>query len=253
MNRKVFQIAWAAVLVVSASLACNFINGIRQDVGEARNTAVSVLTQAEGLITQAEGLATAFDESGAVQTAKAVITEQGPVALATLQAMGTQAAESGAIQTAQAVLAGQGPAAQATLKALGTQAAGSGAMQTAQALITQNGGDLLATIMALPTRGSGLINPPDDIPLLPDEATSNLFANESVVSYITTQEYRSVVSFYEDSMPTEGWSLTSSGNLETDSLAIMNYEKGDRKAALIIVNNVVDDKTAVTILIKSNP
>lgn len=253
MNRKVFQIAWAAVLVVSASLACNFINGIQQDVGEARNTAASVLTQAEGLITQAEGLATAFDESGAVQTAKSVITEQGPVALATLQALGTLAAESGAIQTAQAVLTEQGPEAQTTLKALGTQAAESGAMQTAQALITQNGGDLLATMMALPAQGYDLNNPPDDIPLLPEQATSNLFANESIVSYLTTEEYRSVVSFYEDSMPTEGWSLASSGNLETDKLAIMNYEKGDRKATLIMINDVVDLQTAVTILIKANP
>jgi hypothetical protein len=251
MNRKFFQIAWAAVLVVSASLACNFINGIRQDVGKARNTAVSVLTQAQGIVTQAEGLATAFDESGAVQTAKALITEQGPVALATLQALGTQAAESGAVQTAQAMLTEQGPEAQATLKALGTQAAESGAMQTAQALVTQNGGDLLATMMALPRQG--LSNPPDDIPLLPEKTTSNLFANESVVSYLTTQEYRSVVSFYEDSMPTEGWNPTSSGNLETDKLAIMNYEKGNRKATLIIINDVVDLQTAVTILIKSNP
>ena len=116
MNRKVFQIAWAALLVVSASLACNFINGIQQDVSEVRNTAVSVMTQAERLITQAEGMATAFDESDAVQTAKAVITEQGPVALATLQALGTQAAESGVLQTAQAVLTEQGPDAQATLR-----------------------------------------------------------------------------------------------------------------------------------------
>ena len=253
MNRKLFQITWAAVLVVSASLACNFINGIRQDVGETRNTAVSVLTQAQGLITQAEGLATAFDESGAVQTAKAVITEQGPVALSTLQALGTQAAESSALQTAQAMLIDQGPEAQATLQALGTQAAESGAMQTAQAVITQNGGDLLATMIALPTQGFDLSNPPDDIPLLPDEATTNLFANDSVVSYLTTEEYRSVLSFYEDSMPTEGWSLASSGNLETDKLAIMNYEKGDRKATLIIVNNAVDVQTAVTILIKSTP
>ena len=253
MNRKVFQIAWAALLVVSASLACNFINGIQQDVSEVRNTAVSVMTQAERLITQAEGMATAFDEGDAVQTAKAVITEQGPVALATLQALGTQAAESGVLQTAQAVLTEQGPDAQATLKAVGTEAAESGAMLTAQALITQNGGDLLATAMALPTQVYDLSNPPDDIPLLPEEDTSNLFANESVVSYLTPQEYRSVVSFYEDSMPTEGWSLTPSGNLETDKLAIINYEKGDRKATLIIINNVVDVQTAVTILIKSRP
>lgn len=253
MNRKIFQIAWAAVLVVSASLACNFINGIRQDFGAARNTAVSVLTQADELITQAEGLATAFDESGALQTAKAVITEQGPVALSTLQALGTQAAESGAMQTAQTVLTEQRPEAQATLDALGTQAAESGAMQTAQALITLNAGDLLATAMALPTQVYDLSNPPDDIPLLPAEDISNLFATESVVSYLTPQEYRSVVSFYEDSMPTEGWSLITSGNLETDKLAIINYEKGNRKATLTIINNIVDLQTAITILIKSTP
>jgi hypothetical protein len=251
MNRKFFQITWAAVLVFSALLACNFINGIRQDFGKTRNTAVSVLTQAQGFVTQAKGLATTFDESGAVQTAKALITEKGPVALATLEALGTQAAESGAVHTAQAMLTEQGPEAKATFKALETQAAESGAMQTAQALVTQNGGDLLATIMALP--GQGINNPPDDIPLLPENATSNLFANESVVTFLTTQDYRSVISFFEDSMPAEGWTMTTSDNLETDKLAIKNYEKGVRKATLIIVNNAVDTQTAVTILIKNNP
>jgi hypothetical protein len=136
---------------------------------------------------------------------------------------------------------------------MATQAAESDTMQTAQALITQQGSDLVATIVALPTQGYGLNNPPDDIPLLPEETITNLFANQSVVSFLTTQDYRSVVSYYEDSMPPEGWYLTTSGNLETDSLAIMNYEKGDRKATLIFVNNVLGDQTSVTILIKSNP
>jgi hypothetical protein len=253
MNRKIFQIAWAAVLVISASLACNFLNDVRQDFRETRDTAVSVVTQVDGIITQAEGLATAFDESGAVETAKAVITEKGPVAVATLQALGTQAAESGVLQTAQAALTEQGPEAQATLHALGTQAAESGAMQTAQALITQNVGDLLATVMAFPTQASDLTTPPDDIPLPAEADTSNLFATQSVVTYLTTLDYRNVVSFYEDSMPAEGWSLASSGNLETDSLAIINYEKDERAATLIIVNNAVQDQTAVTIMIKSKP
>lgn len=253
MNRKIFQIAWAAVLVISASLACNFLNNVRQDFRETRNTAVSVITQVDNIITQAEGLATTFDESGAVETAKAVITEKGPVAMATLQALGTQAAESGVLQTAQSALTEQGPEAQATLQALGTQAADSGAMQTAQALITQNGSELLATLKALPTQAYDLTSAPDDIPLPPEADLSNLFANQSVVTYLTSQDYRDVVSFYEDSMPAEGWSLASSGNLETDKLAIINYEKDERTATLIIVNNAVEELTAVTILIKSQP
>lgn len=250
MNRKVFQVLWAAVLIVSATLACNFINRFQEDFGETRSTAVSVLTQAQGVITQAEGLATAFDESGAVQTAKALITEQGPVVLATLQALGTQAAESGALQTAQAYITEQGPEAQATFQALGTQAAESGAMQTAQALVTQQGSDLLATLQAVPGEGLGLNNPPEDIPLLEEDEISNLFANQSVVAYLTTQDYRSVTAFYQDAMPAEGWSLTTSGNLETDNLAILNFEKGDRKATLTVVKNVLGEKTSVTILIK---
>ncbi len=253
MNRKVFQVLWVAVLIVSATLACNFINRFQEDLGETRSTAVSVLTQAQGVITQAEGLATAFDESGAVQTAKALITEQGPVALATLQALGTQAAESGALQTAQAYITEQGPEAQATFQALGTQAAESGAMQTAQALVTQQGSDLLATLQAVPGEGLGLNNPPEDIPLLEEDVISNLFANQSVVVYLTTQDYRSVTAFYEDAMPDQGWSLTTSGNLETDKLAILNFEKGDRKATLTVVKDVIDDQTSVTILIKGNP
>jgi hypothetical protein len=54
-------------------------------------------------------------------------------------------------------------------------------------------------------------------------------------------------------MPTEGWNLTSSGNLETDSLAILNFEKDNRKATLTIVKNVIGEQTAVTILINNNP
>ncbi len=252
MNRKVFQVLWAAVLIVSATLACNFINRFQKDLGETWSTAVSVLTQAQGVITQAEGLATAFDESGAVQTAKALITEQ-VVALATLQALGTQAGESGALQTAQAYITEQGPEAQATFRALGTLAAESGAMQTAQALVTQQGSDLLATIQAVPGEGLGLNNPPEDIPLLEEDVISNLFANQSVVVYLTTQDYRSVTAFYQDAMPAEGWSLATNGNLETDNLAIMNFEEGDRKATLTVVKDVIDDQTSVTILIEGNP
>jgi hypothetical protein len=252
-NRKIFQFAWAAVLVVSTTLACNFINNIQRNFGETRSTAVSVLTQAQGIITQAEGLATAFDESGAVQTAKALITDQGPVALATLQALGTQAAESGVLQTAQAILTEQGPEAQATLQALGTQASESGAMQTAQALVTQQGGDMLATIQALPNLGSGLNNPPEDIPLLPEDVINSLFATQNMVSFLTTDDHRSVISFYKDALPAEGWSLTSRGNLETDNLAILNFEKDNRRAILTVVNNAINAQTAVTILINNNP
>lgn len=249
MNRKVFQLAWAAVLVITATLACNFLSNIRGDIGGARNTVISVATQAGGIITQVEGAATALDESAAMETAKAFVTEQGPAALSTIQALGTQLAESGYLPTFQAEITERVPQAMETFRALATQAAGSGAMQTMEAVATEQGDEIQATLRALPT--IGLNNPPEDIPL-PDEAgLSGLFASESFVTFQSPQDLRTLVEFYENALPQRGWSRDSDGNLETDSLAISNYIKENRRATLIVTAIGESGLTNVLLLIRA--
>jgi len=111
----------------------------------------------------------------------------------------------------------------------------------------------MATLQALPSQGFDLGNPPEDIPLLEEDQINNLFANQSLVTYLTNEEFRTVTSFYHEAMPAEGWSLTESGNLEVDNLAILNFEKDGRKATLTVVKNVLGEQTSVTILINDNP
>lgn len=97
-----YRIAWLFTLIVAASLACNFLSGIREDLGEVRNTAEAAATQVQEVVDQAQGLATAVESSGILQTAQALATNQGGQLIGTAQALATEAKESGFIETAQA-------------------------------------------------------------------------------------------------------------------------------------------------------
>lgn len=220
MNRRTYKFAWLAV-VISFTLACNLITGLSEDIQGVRGTAGAAATQVGALASQAQGLATSVEESGFLKTAQALATQEGAQFLATARALATRAEESGALETARA-------------------------------FATQEGSNLLATARAVATEGVSTGAAPYDIPVVDEDTLVNFFGSQGVVTYLTSIAYRDVVDFYKGEMPANDWEPASSGNVETDTIARLIFNKGAKSADLTITINPLDQKTLVTILIREN-
>jgi hypothetical protein len=146
----------------------------------------------------------------AVQTLQAVATQGAPM-LATAQAFATQNAPL--IATAQAIATEKGPE----------------ALETAQAAATQFAfGDL-----------------PEDIPVVDRNTLTSFISSNVLVSFTTTLSFADVVDFYKQNMPNNDWSAVKLGSYQTNSSALLVYEKSDGKATVTI--NVVEGKVVVAI------
>jgi hypothetical protein len=216
MPNKLFRFAWLGTLLFAVTVACNLLTGISEDVRGARDTAEAFATQASGLGDQAQGLATAFDSS--IETLQAFATEEAP----------------GVLETGRALL---------------TEAAERGLLETGQARITQDGSGLLATLEAIATQGFSTSEGPEDIPVVDETYVSDFFASDFIVSYFSTLDYPSVLAFYKQEMPDNGWTEVVEGTLETENAAVLKYVKDDRSATITLSSSPQDQRTAVQILI----
>lgn len=221
MQRQTFKIAWLVLILLTAGVACNFITRISDNVQSGLGTAGAAATQVRALASQAQGLATAVEESGFLKTAQALATEEGGQFLATARAIATQAEESGVLETAQA-------------------------------FATAEGSSLLATVRVVATQGVKTGAAPEDIPVVEEDSIVNFYGSESVVSYLTALDFETVLVFYENEMPANGWQATSQITVETNSVARMKYGKGERTADILVNVNPLDQKTMVTILLQEN-
>jgi hypothetical protein len=219
MPNKLFRFAWLGVLLVAVTVACNLLNGVSEDVRDVRDTAEAIATQAQGLGDQAQGIATAFDRS--LETLQAFATEEAPEVLGTGQALLTEAAERGLLETAQA-------------------------------RITEDGSELLGTLEAIATQGFSTSTGPEDIPVVDRTTVRDFFATDTLVSYLSSLDFASVLDFYKQQMPENGWNAVAGGTLETESAAVLRYEKEGRTATVTLSGNAQDQQTAVQILI-GNP
>ncbi len=218
MTKNRYQLLLLVCLVLGVGLACESFSAIRSDYTEVRATAEKLATQADKIITQAKGIATSIGEDGTLSTARAIATQQGPGLLATGQGLVTQAAQEGYLQTAEA-------------------------------LVTHGPRDVLPTLQAVATQYLFPADPPDDIPIFSQENVSNLFTNQSAVSYFVNQELASVVSFYRSEMPESGWTDVSDENAIRDEAAVLKFFKPDRVAALTLTANPLDRQTIVLITV----
>jgi hypothetical protein len=219
MPNKLFRFTWLGTLLIAVTVACNIFTGISEDVRGARETAQAIATQARGLGDQAEGIATAFDSG--IETLQAFATEEAPEVLGTGQALLTEAAERGLFETAQA-------------------------------RITEDGSQLLETLEAVATQGFSTSNGPEDIPVVERASITNFYATDSFVSYLSSQDYPSVLAFYQQEMPENGWTEVTEGTLETENAAVLRYEKEGRTANVALSGTGQNGQTAVQILI-GNP
>ena len=227
MHKKSFQLAWIACVLVAATLACNAISGISQDLQGAKGTAQAVASDVGGLVTEVGG-------SSFAQTAQALVTEQGSQLLSTGEALATEAAQRGLLETAQAYATENGSQLLSTGQTLVTQAAGSGLMETAQAMATS---------------GVSVGSAPADIPVVSEDSLRNFFGTDVLVSYTTSLDYQTVLDFYKTEMANNGWTPNPDNTVERENNAELHFDKPDRAATVELTGT--GNETIVVIWITS--
>ena len=228
-----FRLAWVGVVLIAATLACNVISGFQEDVDQARGTAGALATDAQEILTQAQGAATALSESGALQTARAFATQEGPAMIDTAQAYATE----------------EGSLLLGTAQALATEAEQLGYLETARAFVTLEPDDMLSTLQALTTQADIVELPPFDIPVVGDTEITDFHATDRTVSYFTKLDLVTVMSYYQQEMPVKGWQALEEGRIITSSAAVLPFEKPDRLATVSLSADPQTGLTAVLITI----
>jgi hypothetical protein len=109
-------------------------------------------------------------------------------------------------------------------------------------------GDLEATVQAL-QEGLGSSDFPEDIPVV-DEPRDDLYGTQDVVSYMTPLEFETVLSFYQEQMPVNDWEPRQDGNVISADSAVLQFEKPNRTAIVVLGINPQDGKTIVMITIQ---
>jgi hypothetical protein len=113
---------------------------------------------------------------------------------------------------------------------------GSKLIATAEAYSTKE--DIKATIVAFVTQARGFLagTAPDDIPIMGAQA-ENLTQSSGMVSFTTSVELATVLEYYKNQMPANGWEKVEQGSLEAENSAVLKYVKGDRAASVTLNRN----------------
>ena len=152
------------------------------------------------------------------------------------------------------LLSGLGQAGDAlqTAQALASEVATSGILETIQAVATEGeNSPYVLTAEALATQASGgggglsFGEAPPDIPVIEDH--DQFFGSDEVVSYFTTVDFKAALEFYKTEMPAHEWT-EADGSTETDNVAVLYYDKPNRKATVTI--SAPGGQTTVQILIE---
>lgn len=222
MKKPILIFIFSFLCVAFVNISCSFISDITNKISDAKGTAQSVATdvhQGQLLLGTAKAFATEFGDSEILSTVKALATE---------------AKGSGLVETAQAYITFEGPAALETLKAFATEE-GPELLQTSKAYVTE--------------MGENNVTPPTDIPVVPADK-NNFYVSQELVSYFTSMDFQSVLSFYKNELPNNGWTKVERGWVENPNSAILNYEKPDRSLSITLSVNPLDNHTVVMITIQ---
>lgn len=109
---------------------------------------------------------------------------------------------------------------------------------------TDNGGEATATEDTL-----GFGTAPADIPVMTTGTNENMFASEALVSYISSEAFEDVASFYKDQMPANDWKAVPESSIETTDAVILTYDKPDRTAIVTLSVDTTSKKTVVLVTI----
>lgn len=124
-------------------------------------------------------------------------------------------------------------------------------METGEAFITEvNVEEIEETLQAVATEVeipelSG--EKPEDIPVMQGDV-GDLVTSAEVVSYFISEKFDVVVDFYKREMPLNGWTLTKED--VGSGFAELTFEKGTRKATVVITEIPFLEQTTVVINIE---
>ena len=249
MNHKPYRILWVLLILAGSALACSLFSQVTDRVGGVQETAqelVPGVVKDQKLLETAQAILTE-DGSKLLQTAASFATQEGSQLLETARAYATQEGP-GLLETVQALATDKGPEVKATLQAFATEQ-GPDVKATLQAFATEQGPEVVATAKGLVTQiAAETPVVPEDIPLVEGER-NNLTALLGMVTYSTSLPYADVLSFYLAEMPAHGWELMSEGTYQIPNSAVLNYHKADRKATVSM--SVVNNQTYLLILIQN--
>jgi len=125
-----------------------------------------------------------------------------------------------------------------------------GLKDTVEAVVTDNP-EIVETVEAIATEGLDMGEAPDDIPVVDESTITNFYGSDALVSYITSQDFQTVVDFYKSEMPANGWEADSSMTFEIKNTATLTWNQVDRQAIVIITVNPADNTTLVAITIQA--
>ena len=205
ITRKILFRFLLAILILGVAISCSILPELGGNSTEVLKTMQVYASQA--------------DQLGLDATAEAFMTQEGGKLLSTVQAVVTEhkdewIATAGAFTTEQ----------------------GSKLIATAEAYSTKE--DIKATIAAFITKARGFLagSAPDDIPIMGVQA-GNLTQSSGMVFFTTSVELATVLEYYENQMPANGWEKVEQDSIESENSAVLNYVKGDRAASVTLNRN----------------
>ena len=175
--------------------------------------------------------------------------------------LGSGAGISGFTATANAAYT-QAAGAAATAGALGNTGLATANAAATQAIATANaagGGNTSAgptdtPAAAQPTsagsggNGTTASGGPSDIPVI--QGGTVLVATAQLLSYQTKSDLASVVAFYKDAMPKNGWTADATASVETPTATVLTFKKGSQTASVTIGSDPSSGQTLVAIAVQ---
>ena len=92
----------------------------------------------------------------------------------------------------------------------------------------------------------GFTDGPEDVPVM-EGNVENYFGTEELLSYTIDTDLDTVVAFYKDEMPANGWEYNEAGSIETTDAVILNYSKSDKLAVVTIGKDATTNNTVVLV------
>jgi len=133
-----------------------------------------------------------------------------------------------------------------TAQAMITQVEESGVIETAQSAITEQAPTIQAFVTEVymdPEKA------PPDIPVMEGEKSA-FIGTPSAVSYFINTEVAQVVDFYKKEMPVQGWTFLEADSTESDLNTELHFQKGGRKAIVMITEVPFVGQTTIVITIE---
>lgn len=85
-----------------------------------------------------------------------------------------------------------------------------------------------------------------DLPIPPGEIF-DYFESRNQVTYVTASDFQSLILFFENQMPLNGWRKEIQGSFTTEGSALLHYIRNNQKLSISLRHNSLSQRTTVII------